>query len=971
MLPQRAATGKRTRVQHSQGGASMRNGILLALGVFFLLGFYFNYSFMAASTGDANAIGTTTGEADADALGNILEGAATNAHPKGTATASSTAAAVSATATKQAGKLKTPDATYSSREVQQILFTSGCSELDFVHGEVLASTARATGYERNITHLMYGCKDADFKSIVERKNPAHGVASYAFPSIQEPIYEFGEYIVTTSVNPRVIHAWFTQHGRAHLGDAQFVMMVDSNAIFTKKVDIWNLFREVEDQENPTWFGQDAVWYRPRQFPLNTKQVEQIVPEGSKVLQVSDWRRYAAIAPYVLEASVLATTLPSVVEFWDALPNEKKYLAFPLAAAHLSIPIGILGTLSVRHYSSRYENWDFVDDSKYNPCSNDEIKDPSTIELASYPITMRAINFTLPNWIDGHEWNFFDNKIPNDFLHCDAWLLKEPSPHLWYLAAHTSGYERVPTILRRRHSMSVCLALQAYNRVAVEYRTKFCPFGFNGNKKIPMEINAPVWGSALALGVNTAMEERPIVNYGEFKLKKSAEEAAKAPKPGQLGSNDIHFVFSSTCQPYQNWQTDVLASSFARSGQQGRLTRVVSACSKEELADMLDRSRAHPFLQIHVTEDFSREPIPDMPNTDDFYVPYNKPFGIRDWLRNSNPPVKESVVVIIDPDFVFLQPFVVNSDHRVTSASNVDSKNVADDMEVIEGKRQYKRFFVYEGSRDVKTLNDHVVQGVAVAQRWTAYLGSAGFGDPKSSNFVICPECQHVTKEDAREYYAVGPPYALTRDDLDLMIDDYCNMTVGKRLAHRDDWMSEMVGYSLGASKHHLKHTMFDNLVLSGNGDEYWGFTDLIKENPCEDPDVPLVNELIPPMMHGCHTFKGKDDSGTEWMYYKQFMPEDLFACDSWMLAVPPPSVWTEAKKSGDKTAVQHAYGLCTWVKIVNRAILDHKQKMCPNGFNQNRKFRPVDPRPSNRLKIGQVHDAWEIAANQASPSNAD
>lgn len=941
MLPRRQSSGKRAFAPHTAAKrVSVRTALVGALALVFLVLCYFNMRFF--STTNAR-----------------IAGAAASAEDSGVG--KTVAQLLQEHKAALESKLL-----HEHRQVKHVVFTSGCSGLDLIHAEVLAHSVRASGYEHNVTHLMYGCTSDAFAAVVKKKNPAHRVRSHAFPNIQEPAYTFGEGHVTTTLHPGVVLAWLEaqrSQDLAPLHPSDFVMLVDSDAVFTKKLDVRNLFREAEDVTDPQGFGQDAAWYWPGKSPLPEDKLADVAPaRSSRLFDVTDWRPFAATAPFVLELRVLERLLPTATAAWAKLALDKRHLAIPLAAAHHDVPLGISGVLSVHHYPSRYENWDFVDDVPYNPC-NETVTTPRATALASYPITIRPENFTLPTWIDGRDWNFFAAQVPLDVFACDAWLLKEPTGYLWYLASHTNGYERVPTILRRRHTMSVCLALQAYNHALVAYKTAMCPFGFNANRKVPMELHKNAWATAVANAPGSVVAPSPVVYFGDA----SVPPTATLPQPGSPLSDDIHFVFSTTCEPYQDWQSQVLAHSFAAVKQRGRLTRILSGCSDADIAAALARARVTPFMELHVTKDFSDRPRPDMKLKDD-YAPYNKPFGLRDWLATANPRVTASVVVIIDPDFMFLKPFVVNADARITRASGVDSENYDADAEVIEGLRQYKRFRVYEGTRSVANVSDRVTNGTAVAQRWSSYLGAAGFDDKDSTNFQICPECKKTTKEDGREYFAVGPPYALTRHDLSRMVDDYCNMTVAKRELHRDSWMAEMMGYVVAASRHDIKHTIFDNLALAGKDDEYWGFVDRLAGNPCDASDTPMVTAEVAPMLHGCHTYTGKDDSGREWMYYKQYMPNDLFACDAWLLAVPPPSVWTVAKASGDPKKLQHAYGLCTSVKVVNQALLAYKRSVCVDGFNANKQLRLVSPRAAMELQVGRVHDKWVQAAAEIAPT---
>ncbi|KAE9075420.1 hypothetical protein PF010_g24308 [Phytophthora fragariae] len=949
MLPQRQNSGKRAMASHRRTrGVTVRIAAFVALGLVFVLYMYFNLRFFATSTASTNSIEAAgKGWRSFNGAPDKLSGADGNT-------------LVDASATRQ---------------VKHLVFTSTCRDLDFVHAEVLAFTLRRTGYGGNVTHLLYGCTAEQAADMIRRKDPRHHVETRHYADVSATNTTFGEKLLKTTLNPVVLAKWMLGSDgaapfeeRYALASDDFVMAVDSDAIFTKKLDMWNLMAEANDVIDARIFGQDASWYWPKRFPLTHDQLVSIVPTNSRALLLDDWREYAAIAPFVAEVGAWQEILPTAVDLWGKLAHEQRYLAVPIAAAHEKSLIGVSGVLSVHHYPSRYQNWDFVDDIKHNPCS--EQAEGKNLALSSYPISIRALNFTLPQWIDGRDWSFFADEVPSDFFTCDAWMIHQPTGYLWHLATHTNGYERVPNILRRRHTMSVCLAVEAYNSASESYRSRVCPTGFNHNRRIPMEFQKKAWSTAVALAEGTTMEEEPPVYFGDYKRKKRPDASPDSDlKPGQEGSDELHFVFTTSCEPYQDWQSEALAQSFARVGQRGALTRIVSGCSDDAVKELLRRThKSSPHLRVHVTRDFRSLPSfkevsddVEKASTPDDYEPYNKPFGLRDWLESANPPVREELVVVLDPDFLFIRPFAVNTGGRVTSAKGVDSGDYEHDAEVVEGMRQYKRFFVYEGSRDTKEVTDTVASGVAVAQRWSEYLGTAAFENSSS----ICPECSKVSKADAAEYFAVGPPYAITRKDLTELMDDYCNMTVLKRdQMNREHWMSEMLGYSLAAAKHGLKHTTFDNLALGNKADDYTGFVNIMKGNPCEDPVTPIIPGEAPPLLHGCHSYEADDDRGLKWMFYKQLMPNNMFACDSWLLASPPASIWTLAKRSHDKQRMLEAYGVCTSIKVFNQALVDFKTKMCPDGFNQNRRLRLVKDVRQDLLKVGQVHAAWQDAAQE-------
>ncbi|KAI9920189.1 hypothetical protein PsorP6_015760 [Peronosclerospora sorghi] len=856
---------------------------------------------------------------------------------------------------------KTLSATSVPGQVKHLVFTSTCRDQDFIHAEVLSFTLRRTGYDGNLTHLLYGCTSDEALRLMGKKDPRHDVQTRHYPDISASTTTFGEKLLTTTVNVLVLAKWmlgadagalsgkqtipFTE--RYALAQDDYVMVVDSDAIFTKRLEMANLLTEVNAAIGPRIFGQDASWYWPKRFPLTTDQLRSLLPRYSPALLLQDWREYAAIAPFIAQVSAWQEVLPTAVDVWKKLALKDLYLALPIAAAHVEIPIGISGVLSVHHFTSRYQNWDFADDITHNPCREhpqDEIRG-----LSSYPISLRALNFTLPQWIDGRDWNFYATQIPSDFFACDAWMLHQPTGHLWYLANHTSGYEHVPNILRRRFTISLCLAIEAYNSASEHYRSRACPHGYNHNHRLVTthSRNTDARGSAVPHARDTLMENDPPVYFGDVKSKEDAPK--KDLQPGQEGNDDIHFVFFTSCELSDHWQSQVLAQTFARVNQHGALTRIVSGCSEKEMKALISRThQSSPHLRLHMTRDF-RSP-------NDSHWSSTKPFALRDWLQFANPPVNEHVLVLLDRDFVFLRPFAVNTGGRVTIARGVDSHRYAQDAEVIEGMRQYKRFFVYSGSR--QGVSDTVTDGMAVAHRRAGYVDTGAF----ANSSALCPECPNVTTEEATEYYAGGLPYVMTRKDLMAMVDDYCNITVLYR--EGKDEMSERLGYALAAAKHGVKHTTFDNLALSNTADDYTGFLELMQGNPCQDPVLPMIPGEAPPLLHGNHPFEALDDRGLSWIFFREWIPTNLFACDTWLLAPPPASVWTLAKQRRDRQRMVEAFGVCTSIKVWNQVLVDFKSKMCPNGFNQNRRLRLVKNVPQHVLNVGSIDVSWLNAAEE-------
>jgi hypothetical protein len=104
------------------------------------------------------------------------------------------------------------------------------------------------------------------------------------------------------------------------------------------------------------------------------------------------------------------------------------------------------------------------------------------------------------------------------------------------------------------------------------------------------------------------------------------------------TSEVHTVFSVDGSLYQRWQADLLAYSHRKSGQPGSLTRLLSS----------DRPPTRFAGRTFHTRSYSVHPT-----TGDYYPPYNRIMALRDWLTE-NPPAEE-VILLIEPDCVFLRP----------------------------------------------------------------------------------------------------------------------------------------------------------------------------------------------------------------------------------------------------------------------------------------------------------------------------
>ena len=118
------------------------------------------------------------------------------------------------------------------------------------------------------------------------------------------------------------------------------------------------------------------------------------------------------------------------------------------------------------------------------------------------------------------------------------------------------------------------------------------------------------------------------------------------------SSDIHIVFSTDCSFFQDWQSLLVFHTAVNVKQKGRITRIASGCDEKQQKELQALySELYPQYWVHFTPDFKHDS-----KSGKKYDFYNKPYGIYHWLQHADPPVPSgTIVVIIDPDMIFLRP----------------------------------------------------------------------------------------------------------------------------------------------------------------------------------------------------------------------------------------------------------------------------------------------------------------------------
>ena len=170
----------------------------------------------------------------------------------------------------------------------------------------------------------------------------------------------------------------------------------------------------------------------------------------------------------------------------------------------------------------------------------------------------------------------------------------------------------------------------------------------------------------------------LARHRHHKRKVKHNERAKAAAAdavvGNLPANDdIHIVFSTGCNEFQHWQTEVLLNTAKRVGQRGKITHIIVGCEEREdagmdgkaryithaagagdniVSDSLWRKSSHPNFSLHYA--------PAVPEAKEFPW-FNKPWSFYHWMKTAKP--KERVIALLDPDEFFLEPLTQGDKKR--------------------------------------------------------------------------------------------------------------------------------------------------------------------------------------------------------------------------------------------------------------------------------------------------------------------
>lgn len=321
----------------------------------------------------------------------------------------------------------------------------------------------------------------------------------------------------------------------------------------------------------------------------------------------------------------------------------------------------------------------------------------------------------------------------------------------------------------------------------------------------------------------------------------------------------HLVFSTSCSPFQDWQSYVFFYFAWKVKQPGDITRIASGCSPEKEKELRDFHEKHivPFsdrFHLHFTPDYSL--ISGKPP----FKYYNKPFSIRHWMENvmgfpdNNHAHDNDIFMILDPDMYLFKPFVNN----------------------FTGMKLWKGGIAAENTR---------------VQHGKPFAAKYGFNDrwaKHNISYVAGPESPAVhvkNTSQAIDSYSIGPPYLATGRDMWNLVVHWTKFTPRVHDVYKD-FLGEMYGYCQAAAHLQLPHVMVTSFMISdpvGPQEEGWDFiTDMERDQVCETVDV----DKLPFVFHYCQRY-----ALGRWFVGKYKMPEDFFFnCTTPLLRVPPKDI---------------------------------------------------------------------------------
>lgn len=396
----------------------------------------------------------------------------------------------------------------------------------------------------------------------------------------------------------------------------------------------------------------------------------------------------------------------------------------------------------------------------------------------------------------------------------------------------------------------------------------------------------------------------------------------APEFDTDGKTRLHIVFSTDCSEYQHWQSYTVFFRAMKIGQPGHVTRIASGCTDKEAEAVKAWHEEHVTnamsskFGVHFTPHFSAVKDEDG-NVKGDYEFFNKPYGLEHWMENGegmgidpatgNMKDEDMVIILLDPDQALLNP--------IGTDFSEDRGNV----------------IYHEVNGDTKN-KQRVKHG-------SPFAATYGFGDgwrPLDIGKIAGEDspAKKVSAAEARDHYAVGPPYVATARDMYNIAVKWAEF-VPEVHKQYPKLLAEMFAFCIAAAHLQLPHQLVDSLMVSDAGIRVEGWK-LIDEIPGDEVCENAVFEKYPSpfVIHFCQRYMA-----AEWFFGKRKLPKDFFTCEHPLLQIPPKNLATEfnykilpAKKEKEiitpRIMKHESFMICAMTSIVNEASEFFKMKHC-------------------------------------------
>jgi hypothetical protein len=392
--------------------------------------------------------------------------------------------------------------------------------------------------------------------------------------------------------------------------------------------------------------------------------------------------------------------------------------------------------------------------------------------------------------------------------------------------------------------------------------------------------------------------------------------------------DIHIVFSTSCSPFQNWQSYAFFYHAMRVEQPGNVTRIVSGCTDEQQQIYARRHEEEVVLKmsnrfhIHFTPDYTNTVIPGQS-----YMYFNKPFGLRHWMKHvlgyPKEPTKtmpdDNIIALLDPDMILTRPLVNN----------------------FEGAT---KLFWYHGdepglARTCATHGKPIAQQYGFGNDWITAVGYHMVDIVGKDSPAL-----NISKDDGPFMYSAGPPYLLTAPDMYKVVNLWCDLTP-KIHPHYPHLLAEMYGYAMAVAHLQLPHQLVFQMMISEPlvSQEGWEFLNGVAPNQvCGREHVTNA----PTVIHYCQYY-----SVGKYVVLKYYMDENFLSCQAQLLRYPPKDLAMRYNRrrhvngsmvpfDDPQQAVRTTFMLCAVTEALNEAASYFKQHHCGDNGNFDASYTP-------------------------------